>query len=254
MRNTDTLSIRTRLAAVLIATALVPACSFTDRISNIGGAPQLTTIENPTKRAGYQPVAMPMPRPQQMLRQPNSLWRPGARAFFRDQRAARVGDIVKVDITIEDEAQIDNETTRSRDNSEDADVTNLLGYENALYKVLPGAFDPTTAVGVGSASSSTGAGSVNRSETIKLEVAAVVAQVLPNGNMVITGSQEVRVNFEVRVLTVSGVVRPEDITAANTVKHSQIAEARISYGGRGQITDVQQPRYGQQLFDIIFPL
>ena len=167
---------------------------------------------------------------------------------------ARIGDILTVNITIEDKAEINNETSRSRDNSENADITNILGYESSLKKVLPGAYDPTTAVGIGSNSSSTGRGSVNRKETIKLEIAAIVSQILPNGNLVITGSQEVRVNYEVRVLTISGVVRPEDISAINTIQHSQIAEARISYGGRGQITDVQQPRYGQQIFDIIFPL
>ncbi len=233
---------------------LLGACSLTDRLSSVGEAPHLSQIENPLTRPNYQPVAMPMPRPEPVWRQPNSLWRPGARTFFRDQRAARIGDILTVNITIEDEAEIDNETSRSRENSENADFTNILGYESSLKKVLPGAYDPTTAVGVGSKSSSTGRGSVNRKETIKLEIAAIVSQVLPNGNLVITGSQEVRVNYEVRVLTISGVVRPEDISAINTIQHSQIAEARISDGGRGQITDVQQPRYGQQIFDIIFPL
>ncbi len=254
MRITAQASVSGKLAALLVAVALLPACTISDRLAEVGRAPKLTSIENPVEKANYRPVVMPMPRPQPMLRQANSLWRPGARAFFRDQRAQRVGDILTVDITIEDEAEIDNETTRSRDNEEGADVTNLLGYESTLKKVLPGAYDPTTAVGMGSNSSSTGSGSVNRSETIKLMVAAIVSQVLPNGNLVITGSQEVRVNFEVRVLTISGVVRPEDISATNTIKHSQIAEARIAYGGRGQITDVQQPRYGQQFFDIIFPL
>ena len=132
-------------------------------------------------------------------------------------------------------------------------MPNFLGLESRLKGVLPDAVDPSNLVNLGSDSSNTGTGSVDRSETINLTIAAVVTQVLPNGNLVIQGQQEVRVNNEVRELTVSGVVRPEDISNLNTIRHTQISEARISYGGRGQITDVQQPRLGQQLFDLIWP-
>ena len=113
--------------------------------------------------------------------------------------------------------------------------------------------DNENLLGMESASSSSGSGSVDRNETVNLTVAAVVTQILPNGNLVLNGKQEVRVNFEVRELLIAGVIRPEDITNQNTIKHTQIAEARISYGGRGQITDVQQPRYGQQFLDILLP-
>ncbi len=247
----------TRPATIALAAlfpVLLSGCNALDRVSDIGSPPSLSHIENPVARADYRPVSLPMPRAEPAARQANSLWRAGARAFFKDQRASRIGDILTVDITIEDEATIDNETTRTRAGSEDADVTALLGFEGTLAKVLPQGFTPSNAASVGSNSTHTGTGSVNRSETIKLKVAAIVSQLLPNGNMVITGSQEVRVNFEMRMLTITGVIRPEDISATNTIMHSQIAEARIAYGGRGQITDMQQPRYGQQLFDIIFPL
>ncbi len=243
-----------KFSALFMSALLLAGCNLTQRLSEIGAEPPLTQIQDPRSRAAYQPVALPMPQAQSMVREANSLWRPGARAFFRDQRAARLGDILTVSITIDDEASLKNRSSRTRDNSESADITNLFGFESSLKKILPGAYDPTTAVSLGSGSTGTGGGSVNRSETIKLEIAAIISQVLPNGNFVIIGSQEVRVNYEMRVLTITGVVRPEDISANNTVRNSQIAEARISYGGKGHLSDVQQPRYGQQIFDIIFPL
>src|SRR5262249_9774640 len=175
------------------------------------------------------------------------------RSFFRDPRAQRVGDILTVSIDIGDQAKIANTTSSSTSATENAGATNFLGLESRLKAVLPNAVDASKLVDLSSDSSNTGTGSVNRSETITLTVAAVVTQVLPNGNLVIQGQQEVRVNNEVRELQVSGVVRPEDIASGNTIKHTQIAEARISYGGRGQITNVQQARYGQQFFDAIWP-
>lgn len=237
-----------RLAAILAFTAALAGCNAAGRISNIGKAPDLSPIATPAPA-----VAMPMPAPEEVVYQPNSLWRSGSRAFFRDQRAARVGDILTVLINVEDSAKVNNTTTRTRTNSENAGLNNLFGYESYLGKVFPGAVDNTSLADLDSASSSSGEGSVDRKETIDLTVAAVVAQVLPNGNLVIAGRQQVRVNYEVRDLLVSGIVRPEDISNINTIQHTQIAEARISYGGEGQISDVQQARYGQQLFDIIMP-
>ncbi|MBG52616.1 MAG: flagellar basal body L-ring protein [Rhodobiaceae bacterium] len=242
-----------KMAALTMLAASLAGCSIADRLSTVGAAPALSSIENPTAQPGYQPVSMPMPTPERITYQPNSLWRSGGRAFFRDQRAARIGDIMTVKIDIADSASVNNATTRSRDNKEGAGLDNFLGYESALGAILPEAVVPGDLANFDSTSSSKGTGKVDRKETIELTVAAVVTQILPNGNMVIEGRQEVRVNFEVRELIVSGVVRPEDITAANTINHSQIAEARISYGGRGQLTDVQQPRYGQQVYDILMP-
>ncbi|MEP2830627.1 flagellar basal body L-ring protein FlgH [Parvibaculum sp.] len=237
-----------RLAAIALFAAVLAGCNTADRISNIGKAPDLSPIAAPLPA-----VAMPMPAAEEVVYQPNSLWRSGSRAFFRDQRAARVGDILTVLINVADSAKVNNTTTRSRSNSESAGVNNLFGYESYLGKVFPNAVDNTSLADLDSTSSSSGDGSVDRKETIDLTVAAVVTQVLPNGNMVIAGRQQVRVNYEVRDLLVSGIVRPEDISNINTVQHTQIAEARISYGGEGQISDVQQARYGQQLFDIIMP-
>jgi flagellar L-ring protein precursor FlgH len=240
---------------VLLASALaLAACASTvDKIKHIGDAPSLSPIAVPPGIVGGAPVLVPQPLPDVTPPQANSLWRTGSRSFFRDPRAQKVGDLITVEIDIGDKAKIANTTTRTTTASEKANAANLLGLESRLKGILPDAVDPANLVNLGSDSNNSGTGTVDRSESITLTVAAVVSQVLPNGNLVIQGQQEVRVNNEVRVLQVSGVVRPEDISNANIIKHTQIAEARISYGGRGQITDVQQPRYGQQFFDIIWP-
>jgi flagellar L-ring protein precursor FlgH len=236
---------------LLVTTALASGCSSIDRLSQIGEKPKLTEIENPTTQPGYKPVQMPMPKPETASYNANSLWRNGSRAFFKDQRAARVGDILTVTVNITDKANIANETQRSRTNSEDSGVTDFLGAKTLganAQKILPGRI-----LTADSTSSSDGKGSVNRQEALQTNVAAVVTQLLPNGNLVVEGKQEIRVNFEIRELIVAGIVRPEDIQSDNTIDSSKIAQARIAYGGRGQITDVQQPRYGQQVTDILLP-
>ena len=245
---------RTRTSLLLSTAFALGACASTlDRIENIGQPPPLSPIAVPPNVAAGGPVYLPQPAYEAQPQKPNSLWRAGSRSFFRDPRAQKAGDILTVSIDIGDQAKLANTTTRSATASEDAGVSNFLGLESRLKGFLPDAVDPDKLVGANSASANTGTGTVDRSENISLTVAAVVTQVLPNGNLVIQGQQEVRVNNEVRELVVSGVVRPEDIANNNTIKHTQIAEARISYGGRGLITDVQQPRYGQQFFDLIWP-
>jgi flagellar L-ring protein precursor FlgH len=183
----------------------------------------------------------------------NSLWRVGARTFFNDQRANKVGDILTVTIDIDDSAKTTNTSSSSRTSGLKAGVPHLLGLESSLGKILPGGFDPANALETNSTTSNAGAGAVNRAEKISLTVAAVVSSVLPNGNLVIQGTQEVRTNTEVRQLTVAGVVRPEDISSSNTIKHTQIAEARISYGGRGDISRVQKTPAGQSLIERFSP-
>lgn len=243
------------LGLILAAAVMLSGCNALQRLTEVGEAPKLSQVTDPTRNRDYQPVSMPMPRPQSEAPLANSLWRPGARGFFRDQRAGEVGDILTVIVSIEDSAVFDNTTRRTRQNvSESAGLTNFLGLETkALRAVLPDDFVNTSLVDAESGSDHEGTGNITRSETLSLRLAALVTQVLPNGNLVITGSQETRVNNELRALTVTGVIRPEDITNSNTISSDQIAEARISYGGRGTISDVQQPRYGQQIFDIIFP-
>jgi len=229
------------------------ACSAVDRLKGIGEAPPLSAIENPVAQPGYRPVQMPMPPLQPRATANNSLWRSGSRAFFKDQRAAQVGDLLTVRVRITDSAKIDNSTQRSRQNGENFGAEAFFGAEQQLSKILSDGVRPEALVKGSSSSSSNGAGSVKRQEQLATDIAAIVTQTLPNGNLVIEGRQEVRVNFEVRELIVAGVVRPEDIEAGNTIESTKIAQARISYGGRGQISDVQQPRYGQQALDVLLP-
>lgn len=247
------LSVVTKLLGVLVLGAVLGACGAADRLANVGQAPVLSPIEDPTATKGYKPVQMPMPQMEHASFAPNSLWRTGSRAFFKDQRARQVGDLVTVKVKVTDRAQLNNSTKRSRKNGEDVGADNAFGFENKLDKFLPDGASSGSLLKLDSAASSEGAGSVNRSETLTTSVAAVVTQTLPNGNLVIEGKQEIRVNFEVRELIVAGVIRPEDIESDNTIDSAKIAQARIAYGGRGQITDVQQPRYGQQVMDILLP-
>src|ERR1700710_589087 len=240
-----------RPGALLARAAFASGCSSIDRLSQIGEKPKLTEIENPTTQPGYKPVQMPMPKPEQASYNANSLWRNGSRAVFKGQLAARIGDLLTVTVNIPDKPNLSNEPQRSRSNKEDSGITDFIGAKTLgvqAQKVLPGRI-----LTADSTASSDGKGSIQRQESLQTNVAAVVTQLLPNGNMVVEGKQEIRVNYEMRELIVAGIVRPEDIQSDNTIDSSKIAQARISYGGRGQITDVQQPRYGQQLFDVVLP-
>ena len=242
-----------RLPILLLAAIGLSACSTAERLSRLGQGPELAGIENPTSDPRWRPVTMPMPNPGDPPLQNNSLWRQGSRTFLRDQRAAAVGDLVTVLVSIQDEADIANSTNRNRDNSESMGIPNLLGLESSFGRLFPSGFDPSRAVSASSASDVAGAGTLKRSEQINLRVAATVSQVLPNGNLVVVGRQQVRVNQELRDLQVGGIIRPQDIGSDNTVRHDRLAEARIAYGGRGTISDVQRPRYGQELMDILLP-
>src|SRR6201991_3662713 len=209
--------------AVLAVAAFASGCSSIDRLSQIGEKPKLTEIENPTTQPGYKPVQMPMPKPEQASYNANSLWRNGSRAFFKDQRAARIGDLLTVTVNITDKANLSNETQRSSSNKEDSGITDFIGAKTLGVqgqKVLP-----CRILTADSTPSSDGKGSFNRQEALQTNVAAVVTQVLPNGNLVFEGKQEIRVNYEVRELIVAGIVRPEDIQSDDTIDSSKIAEA-----------------------------
>ena len=236
---------------MLTVVGITSGCTGIDRLSQIGEEPKLSAIENPTTQPGYKPVQMPMPKPETVSYNPNSLWRNGSRSFFKDQRARQIGDLLTVTVNITDQANFANETQRSRTATEDSGITAFLGsslFGQRAQSVLPGRF-----LTADSNSGTDGKGTIVRQETLQTNVAAMVTQVLPNGNLVVEGKQEIRVNYEKRELIVAGIVRPEDIQSDNTIDSSKIAQARIAYGGHGEISDIQQPRYGSQVMDVLLP-
>jgi flagellar L-ring protein precursor FlgH len=231
---------------LLALTLLLGGCGdFLTRLSEVGGPPRLTPSGDPTKDPKFgQPVSLPMPAPVPAHVQASSLWRPGGRTFFKDQRAAAIGDVLTIVVNMNDAAWLINNSSVSRNGNEGMDVPNLFGLEHAI---------PASLVNTGSSNSNITTGQIQRTDQLTTSVAAVVTQVLPNGNLVVVGRQQIRVNSELRELVVSGIVRPQDIASDNTVQHYRLAEARIIYGGRGQLSDQQVPRYGQQLLDVLLP-
>jgi flagellar L-ring protein precursor FlgH len=238
-------------AALLGVFSTASGCSAIDRLSQIGETPKLNAIENPTAQPGYKPVSMPMPKPETVSYNPNSLWRNGSRAFFKDQRAHQIGDLLTVTVNITDQANFANETQRNLTGSEQSTVSDFIGAK--ALSATAKQFIPGNLLTANGQSQYDGKGTIQRQETLQTNIAAVVTQVLPNGNLVVEGKQEIRVNAEIRELIVAGIVRPEDIQSDNTIDSAKIAQARIAYGGRGQISDIQQPRYGQQVMDVLLP-
>ncbi|NDF11719.1 MAG: flagellar basal body L-ring protein FlgH [Proteobacteria bacterium] len=244
-----------KLALVGVCASALSACTMgqIDKLKHVGEAPPMEDSTNPMDKEGYHKISWPSPPPEPPVkRTANSLFQ-GSRTFFRDQRARKEGDILTVKVAIDDQAKLDNKTERKRDASEDVGFPKVFGLQKKLNDALPREVQNQALLGIDSKTNSKGEGKIERKEKIETEVAAVVTQVLPNGNLAISGSQEVRVNFEIRELTVKGVIRPEDISPLNTVELAQLAEARVSYGGRGHVTDIQAPRAGQQIIDILSP-
>ncbi|MCE2992191.1 MAG: flagellar basal body L-ring protein FlgH [Candidatus Jidaibacter sp.] len=237
------------------------ACNVGDRLDRVGRTPEFKKVNTYEEEIYDTYAAKGLTDPIDRInneqdngyKTANSLWRPGSRTFFRDQRARSVGDILKVIITIQDKAKMDNQTQTSRNDTSNLGIPNFLGIESQLGKVLPEAVNPSKLVGVKSADANSGLGKIDRKETINTTFAATVIKILPSNNLVIKGTQEIKINTEVREITIEGIVRPEDINSSNAVTLDQIAEARVTYGGRGNISDYQQPRYGKQILDAISP-
>jgi len=243
-----------RPAALAAAALLLPALVACSSVREAVDGPKMGPMGYPAALVGQsqpelQSAREPLPEPPTA----NSLWRVGARTFFNDQRAGRVGDILTVLVTVNDSAKTSNTTNTGITTSNAMGVPNFFGLESTLGKILPGAYNPSNMITTNTADASQGTGGINRTEQISLTIAAVVTQVLPNGNMVIQGSQEIKTNQDIRQLTVAGIVRPEDISSSNTILSSQIAEARINYGGRGDIASVQKTPGGTALLQRFWP-
>ncbi len=242
-----------RIAGISASFLLLLAAGGCSRLENVGKVPEFSPQ---TQTQEYQAMMNP-PLPERIERRRTieraSLWTGERSSLLGDRRAVNRGDILTVVIEIDDKAEISNSTSRSRKGSEKMGIPSLLGIPQRINRHLPQGATMDPAIAANSTSSSTGQGSIRRNEKLTLRIAATVVDVLGNGILAIKGSQEVRVNYEIRELLISGYVRPEDITRKNEITYDKIASARISYGGRGHISDVQQPRYGQQVADIILP-
>lgn len=239
-----------RIATIALTVLwLLAGCTNFDEI---GRAPAFTPAVETAEHSAMITAALPLRTEEVRAVDRSSLWSGSRQSLLGDRRALQRGDILTVVIEIDEKAEISNASDRSRSGSEDFGVPEFLGLPQRLDNRLPGA-NPDRLIGTNTSSSSSGDGSVKRKEKLTLRIAATVVDVLPNGVLSISGTQELRVNFELRELLVTGFVRPADISRQNEITYDKIASARVSYGGRGQITNVQQPRYGQQILDAVLP-
>ncbi len=249
---------KTRQLNLILFISLLATCGCSntmEKLGRVGEAPKFTDMEIPVSDEFEEDPEKSLKQQAgiQHSRRTNSLWQPGATTFFRDNRNWRIGDIVKVVVEIKDSAKLDNNSQHSRTGSETMGLTSLFGQEKKIGTALARGGNNANLLGFTGNRSHAGAGTISRTEDIQTEIAATVMQVLPNGNLVLQGRQEVRVNNELREVKVAGIARPKDIGVSNSISSNQIAEARISYGGRGQVSDVQQPRIGHQIIDIVSP-
>lgn len=236
------------LALAPLALVLVTGCD--NRLNDLGRKPSMTSIMDNNEAAAMSAIPIPNDISTRHAADRASLWTAGRQSLLGDRRADKAGDILTVVIKIDDKAQVSANSQTGRSGTEKMSVGSYLGFESKApldqIALSPG-------VSTSSSSASAGDGTTSRNEKITLRVAATVIGTLPNGVLQIQGSQEVRVNYELRELLVTGFVRPEDISRQNEIPYDKIASARISYGGRGQITNMQQPRIGQQITDMVLP-
>ena len=243
------------ILAVAFSTAILTGCASIDRLSEVGRPPATTPIDVIRSPMLAEKINYPIQAEVDARPTSNSLWRPGSKTFLKDQRATRLGDILTADVQFSDSATLENQTSRERSNSDALNLGSMLGYASKLAGTLPGnpMLDPAALLGSSGPGQFKGTGSSQRKENVRFKVAVIIVDQLRNGNFVVSGRQELRVNNELREVVVAGIVRPQDIDAENTIASEKIAEARITYGGRGTLTDYQQPPVGSQIIEIIRP-
>ncbi len=246
--------------AILISVCLLTGCGIPDQLATIGKPPELSQIQDPTRLKGYQPISMPMPTPT-VLRSDRSasLWEAGSKAFFKDQRAGKVGYVITVVVAIDQSESISMTPSIERKSQGVSVVTNALGLESKSEKlfpkkqsVSPGSSNPNW-LNVSSDPKLSGNASYTVADKMQFKIAATVLQILPNGNMVIMGRQEIRLVNEVREIQIRGIIRREDVSASNIIGGEKISELRISYGGRGELSDMQSFPWGQQIMNKVLP-
>lgn len=239
-----------KTALPFVIVAALSACS---PLEEVGRLPEFKPIDGTVESRAMMNPGLPESIERRRAHEAASLWTSSRKSLLGDRRAMQQGDILTVVIEIDESAEISNSSSRGRSGSQSMGITGLFGLPQRIDQSLPDGASMANAIGTNGNSTSTGNGSVSRNEKLELMIAATIVGVLPNGVLQIKGSQEVRVNYEIRELLVEGYVRPEDVSRKNEITYDKIASARISYGGRGQISKMQQPRYGEQIADIVLP-
>lgn len=225
-----------------------------EKLSNVGEPSELSQIQNPELVQDYRPVTMPMPAAERQQTNMSSLWQNGSRAFFKDQRASRVGDVLTVKIDLKDSAEIDKDFDAKRTTKNSLSVANFYGYEKYLPDIFPSTVDKNHLTNVNTSGDVESTGNQKkREDSLKIELAATIIQQLPNGNLVIQGRQDVRIGGELKTVDLKGIIRHEDILSDNSITYDKVAEARISSVGKGEMSDVARVPWGQEALDKILP-
>jgi flagellar L-ring protein FlgH len=248
---------------IILMALTLPGCNLARNFSTIGEPPQMTQIKDPRDLPGYEPVQMPMPEPAMVAqRSSNSLWQQGSRAFFKDQRACKVGDVLTIEVNVDRKQNMQMSPNIERQSSVSSTVTEVLGHalpiQKRIARALPGKESGDTMrldswADAKSQPSHKATAKYDVQDKMQFNMAAVIIQILPNGNMVVQGREEVRLVNELREIEIKGIVRREDISSNNTVASQKIAQLRISYGGRGDLSDAQSAPWGQQYLNKLLP-